>query len=119
MRISSAHDGGSAVVRLAGRLDGESAQQLSEALDRLLRDGQRSVLFDMSEVTYLSSPGVHALQRAHLDLRVLVTNLFTHRRVRGVLHLLADDRGAAGAGESRLRRSLCWAAPVTKVIGGA
>jgi anti-anti-sigma factor len=64
MRISSAHDGGLAVVRLAGRLDGESAEQLSETLDRLLRDGRRSVLLDMSEVSYLSSPGIHVLQRA-------------------------------------------------------
>jgi anti-anti-sigma regulatory factor len=52
MKMVIAHDGGCAVVRLAGRLDGESADQLSETLDRLLREGQRSVLLDMGEVTY-------------------------------------------------------------------
>ena len=54
-----------------------------------------------------------------MDLRVLVTKLFTHQRVRGVLHLLSDDRGGAGAGESQLRRGLCWAAPITRVVAGA
>jgi anti-anti-sigma factor len=71
MRMSSAYDGGCVVVRLAGRLDGESAEQLSEALDRLLRDGQRSVLLEMGEVTYLSSPGVQVLQHAYQEFSSL------------------------------------------------
>jgi hypothetical protein len=48
-------------------------------------------------------------------LRALVTRLFMQQRVRGVLHLLGDDRGAAGAGESGFRRGLCWAGPITRV----
>ncbi len=48
-------------------------------------------------------------------LRTLVTRLFAQQRVRGVLHLLGDDRGAAGAGESGFRRGLCWAGPITRV----
>src|SRR5262245_38190432 len=48
-------------------------------------------------------------------LRALVTRLFMQQRVRGVLHLLGDDRGAAGAGESTFRRGLCWAGPITRV----
>jgi len=54
-----------------------------------------------------------------VDLRVLVTKMFTHQRIRGLLHLLSDDRGGAGAGESQLRRGLCWAAPVTSVVPSA
>jgi len=69
MRISSAHDGGCTVVRLAGRLDGESGEQL-----------------------------------------------FTHQHVCAVIHLLSDDRGGTGAGESQLRRKLCSTAPVTAVV---
>ena len=67
MNIATAPDGAGAVVRLAGRLDGEAALQLADALERLLRDGRRSVLLDMSGVTYLSSPGTLALQQAHQD----------------------------------------------------
>jgi hypothetical protein len=48
-------------------------------------------------------------------LRTLVTRLFAQQRVRGVLHLFGDDRGAAGAGESAFRRGLCWTAPITAV----
>jgi hypothetical protein len=48
-------------------------------------------------------------------LRSLVTRLFTQQRVRGVLHLLGDDRGAAGAGESGFRRGLCWTGSITRV----
>jgi hypothetical protein len=48
-------------------------------------------------------------------LRTLVTRLFAQQRVRGVLHLLGDDRGAAGSGQSSFRRGLCWAAPITQV----
>jgi anti-anti-sigma factor len=48
-------------------------------------------------------------------LRTLVTRLFAQQRVRGVLHLLGDDRGGAGAGESGFRRGLCWAGPITRV----
>ncbi len=51
MKMVIAHDGGCAVVRLAGRLDGESADQLSETLDRLLREGQRSGLCWAAPVT--------------------------------------------------------------------
>jgi hypothetical protein len=54
-----------------------------------------------------------------MALRVLITKLFAQQRVRGLLHLLSDDRGAAGAGESGFRRGLCWAAPVTQVIAAA
>ncbi len=48
-------------------------------------------------------------------LRSLVTRLFAQQRVRGLLHLLGDDRGAAGAGQSAFRRGLCWSGPITRV----
>jgi anti-anti-sigma factor len=54
-------------VRLSGRLDGEAAGQLADSLERLLKDGRRSVLLDMSGVTYLSSPGTLALQQAQQE----------------------------------------------------
>jgi anti-anti-sigma factor len=71
MKMAVAHDGGCAVVRLAGRLDGESAEQLSETLDRLLREGQRSVLLDMGGVTYMSSPGTQVLNRMQQEFASL------------------------------------------------
>ncbi len=67
MNISTTRDGAATVVRLDGRLDGEAALQMAEALERLLREGRRSVILDMSRVSYLSSPAALALQQAHQD----------------------------------------------------
>ena len=61
MQMVLARDGSRAVVRLAGRLDGEWAEHLSATLDDFLREGIRSVVLDMQGVTYLSSPGTQVL----------------------------------------------------------
>jgi hypothetical protein len=47
--------------------------------------------------------------------QVLVTKYFTQQRARAVLHLLADDRGAIGAGESEFLRGICWTSPVAGI----
>jgi anti-anti-sigma factor len=87
MNISTSQEGALAVVRLAGRLDGEGALQMAETLDRLLREGRRSVVLDMSGVSYLSSPGTLALQQAHQE----------YASARGELHVASPSREAADA----------------------
>ena len=47
--------------------------------------------------------------------RVLVTKYFTQQRTRAVLHLLSDDRGASGAGESEFLRGTCWTSPIADI----
>lgn len=71
MRMSAAHDGPLAVVRLTGRLDGESARHLSDTIEDLLRDGARSIELDMAGVEYLSSAGMRVLARRAEDLATL------------------------------------------------
>jgi anti-anti-sigma factor len=87
MNISTSQEGGAVVVRLAGRLDGEGALQMSEGLDRLLREGRRAVVLDLSGVTYLSSPAAIALQRAHQE----------YAAARGELLVASPSREAADA----------------------
>ena len=58
MKMVTAHVGSSALVRLTGRLDGEWSRHLADTLDELLRDGLRSVVLEMSQVDYVSSPGI-------------------------------------------------------------
>ena len=70
MNIAVVREGSAAVVRLAGRLDGEAALQLGETLEALLREGRRLVTLDLSGVSYLSSPGILALQQAHQEYAV-------------------------------------------------
>jgi hypothetical protein len=46
---------------------------------------------------------------------VVVSKYFTQQRVRAVLHLLTDDRGVTGAGESEFLRGICWSSPVASI----
>ncbi len=79
--MSSAHDGPFAVVRLTGRLDGESARHLSDTIEDLLREGARTIELDMAEVDYLSSAGVRVLAKRAEDLATL----------RGHLHVVTPS----------------------------
>jgi hypothetical protein len=106
-----AHEGTTAlVVGVASRApDPALAPQL-----RPLGDGS-GMLGHFHAVVFAYRP----VPQRTMALRVLVTKLFSQQRVRALLHLLSDDRGGAGAGESQFQRGLCWAAPVTRVITAA
>lgn len=54
------------------------------------------------------------LKKGEIDLTETVKLLFEHEPLLGVLHLLHDDRGAAGAGESEFIRGVCWVGPIVK-----
>jgi anti-anti-sigma factor len=71
MQMVVTHDGGRAVVRLAGRLDGEWAEHLAGTLEDFLREGMRSVILEMSEVSYISSAGTKVLARGYEDFSAL------------------------------------------------
>lgn len=48
-------------------------------------------------------------------LRPLMTKYFSQQPLRSVTHLLHDDRGAAGAGESAFLRGICWVSPISAI----
>jgi anti-anti-sigma factor len=48
------------------------------------------------------------LRRGRVDLAHAVHDLFETQPLLGVLHLLADDRGPGGAGQSEFIRGACW-----------
>jgi anti-anti-sigma factor len=54
-----------------------------------------------------------AIKKGRIDLAQTVSALFESDQPLGVLHLLCDDREAAGAGESELVRGACWLSPLT------
>jgi anti-anti-sigma factor len=68
MKIDAIRERGSAVVRLGGRLDREAAEHLSNALEDLLADGVRSLVIDLSTVTYISSAATRVLTRCQQEL---------------------------------------------------
>jgi anti-anti-sigma factor len=71
MRIDAARTGGSAVLRIEGRLDREGAERLSDTLEDLLQEGVRSLRIDFSQVTYASSAVTRVLTRWHEELAIL------------------------------------------------
>lgn len=84
MRVSAGHDGLFSVVRLAGRLDGEAARNLSDTLEDVLREGARSIELEMADVEYLSAAGIRVLSRFIEGLSAL----------RGTLHVVAPSPSA-------------------------
>jgi anti-anti-sigma factor len=71
MKIDAAREGGSAVLRLEGRLDREWAEHLSDTIEGLVQDGVRSLNIDFSGVTYASSAATKVLTRWHQEMALL------------------------------------------------
>ena len=90
MRIDAARTGGSALLRLEGRLDREGAERLSDALEDLLQEGVRSLRIDFSEVTYASSAVTRVLTRWHQELAILRGDVRLDALSPAVSELFAD-----------------------------
>jgi anti-anti-sigma factor len=56
----------------------------------------------------------HPFKKGEIDLHETVAALFDTESVLGVLHLLHDDRGPAGAGQSEFVRGACWVSPIAE-----
>jgi anti-anti-sigma factor len=52
------------------------------------------------------------IRKGPIELGETVSGLFEPDQLLGVLHLLHDDRGIGGAGESEFVRGACWVAPI-------
>jgi len=55
------------------------------------------------------------LPQRTVELSGLLRGLFENHQLKDVLHLLWDDRGDAGVGESALVRGVGWVAPITQL----
>ena len=53
------------MLHLSGRIDANRAPKLDSELQELLKAGQRNILIDMAQVTYISSSGLRVLLLAH------------------------------------------------------
>jgi anti-sigma B factor antagonist len=58
IEIIDTQRGGIQLVKIEGRLDANFSLQLEDEVDRLLDQGKRSIILDLSDVTYLSSSGL-------------------------------------------------------------
>jgi len=55
------------------------------------------------------------LQKGSIDLKATVTTLFETETLQGVIHLLTDDRLAAGTQQSEFVRGACWIGAVADI----
>ena len=74
MEVTTTRDGLVAVVTVAGDVDVETSPKLDAVFAELFSDGARTVVVDVSDVSFLSSAGLSVLigaQRAatHFELR--------------------------------------------------
>ena len=66
---------GTAVVRPSGELDLASAPTLGAALGRLLREGHRAVVMDLSRLTFSDCAGLRPIRRALREARTSGTEI--------------------------------------------
>lgn len=122
MKIDAARDGGSAVLRVEGRLDREGAEHLSDSLEDLLRNGVRSLTIDLATVTYISSAATKVLtrwQQELVGLRGEVQLMSLPPAVRETLAVAGWDPrlDAGGSGPGDLRLS-SWHLPASAAKSG-
>jgi anti-anti-sigma factor len=125
MKIDAAREKGSAVLRLAGRLDREASEQLSHTLEGLLQNGVRRVNLDLTGVSYVSSGAARVLTRYREELAILRGEVRLAPMPDAVREMLAeagwDPRvdlhgGRSPTGPAALRQSVWYSTsgPITR-----
>lgn len=57
------------VIYTSGRIDSYTAPEVEEALNQLIEKGQYNIIFDMRDVTFISSAGWWALIRIQKEVK--------------------------------------------------
>jgi anti-sigma B factor antagonist len=83
------------LFEILGRIDGDTAPEVGQTIDKVLDQGQMNVVLDLSGVEYMSSPGLREIVRIYKravtnggDLRIANPS----ERVLAVLQLAGLDR---------------------------
>jgi len=94
---------------VAGVVSVDPPQELRPFVRPLTKGANRSGHF------HAAAFGYRPLQKGNIEMKSTVRELFEAGGLQGVLHLLADEREIAGAGESEFLRGACWVGPVKEV----
>src|SRR5262249_29860623 len=89
LEVSKRLVGELSLVQIKGRLDSSWADQLSAALDEVVRSDNHDVSLDMAEVTYMSSAGISVLIRCYKQLQGIRGSLLIVRYSEAVESILA------------------------------
>ena len=74
------------IVSIAGSIDALTADQITGCIDERISSGEKHLVFDLSEVEFMSSAG----------LRAILGALKQTRQAGGDLYLAGAQRGVAG-----------------------
>jgi len=93
-------------------ISGLAARSASEPLASMLRrtGSEASPMGHFHAAAFSYRP----LKKGDIDLKATVSTLFETETLQGVLHLLTDDRDAAGAQQSEFIRGACWISAVSE-----
>jgi len=69
MEVQTKISGDLATVVAIGRLDGHWADELADALNRVIREGSHGIRLDLSQVPYISSAGMGVVVRVYKQLK--------------------------------------------------
>lgn len=69
MQITTEDHGDLLELRVAGRLDNDSASHLTDFIDDAVRQGSHAIVMDLTGIAYISSAGIGALVRAYKQLQ--------------------------------------------------
>ena len=61
MEISNERDGDTLIVHAAGRVDGSNSQEFHDGLEAVIEDGDRAVVLDLEQLSYISSSGLRVM----------------------------------------------------------
>ncbi len=82
MDMQSERNGGVLILKPAGRVDGQNAQEFHASLEALLEGGEEAVILDMEDMHYISSAGLRVI--------LLIAKLLHQREAQFVLCSLQD-----------------------------
>ncbi|MCC7164076.1 MAG: STAS domain-containing protein [Anaerolineae bacterium] len=69
LTITSETKGNVAIIIVKGRVDGQSAPQLDEALQKAIQDKHYKIVTDLSGTDFMSSAGMRALLKTRIDVQ--------------------------------------------------
>jgi anti-anti-sigma factor len=71
MEIEEESEGQRTILALKGRLDGTTSKGVEERVLKLIESGQRTLVFDLAQMDYISSIGLRVLMLAAKRLKPL------------------------------------------------
>jgi anti-anti-sigma factor len=69
MKIAKVEKEGVVCLRIDGRLDGKTASEAESTVKGVLKEGRQQLLFDLSQMEYISSAGLRVILMAVKELR--------------------------------------------------